>query len=294
MPVTSLTTFMNAPFCAPGTAPNADVVVQGIPFDLGTTMRPGTRFGPDAIRIASKILQWEPHRWPWDFGLADRLKVVDCGDIEFPTGRVELMSSAVIAQTTALLLAGHRILSFGGDHYVTLPLLRALHAVRGPVAMLHFDAHTDTDVSAHDHHGVMFHHAANEGLIDPRATVQVGIRTYYDRPTHKFTVLDADWASAHGPEAVVDRIRDTIGNRPLYLTFDIDCLDPAFAPGTGTPVAGGLSSSFVLRVLRALKGMEIVGADVVEVSPPYDQSELTALAGATIALDVLHLMAQRR
>ncbi len=294
MPVTSLTTFMNVPFCAAGATPDADVVVQGIPFDLGTTMRPGTRFGPDAIRIASKILQWEPHRWPWDFAFGDRLKVVDCGDIEFPTGETQLMSAAVIAQTMALLRAGRRPLSFGGDHYVTLPLLRALHAVRGPVAMLHFDAHTDTDVAAHDHHGVMFHHATNEGLIDPKATVQVGIRTYYDRATHKFTVLDADWASARGPEAVVERIRTTIGDRPVYLTFDIDCLDPAFAPGTGTPVAGGLSSSFVLRVLRALKGIDLVGADVVEVSPPYDRSELTSLAGATIALDVLYLMAQRR
>ena len=294
MPVTSLTTFMNVPFAAQGAIPDADVVVQGIPYDLGTTMRPGTRFGPDAIRIASRILQWEPHRWPWDFALADRVSVVDRGDIDFPTGQTELMANAVTAETAALLGAGRRVLTFGGDHYVTLPLLRAVRQVQGPVAMLHFDAHTDTDVSAHDHHGVMFHHAVNEGLIDPKATVQVGIRTYYDRATHRFTVLDADWANAHGVEAVVERIRSIIGDRPFYLTFDIDCLDPAFAPGTGTPVAGGLSSSFALRVLRALKGMHLIGADVVEVSPPYDSAALTALAGATIALDLLYLMALKR
>ena len=294
MAVISLTTFMNVPLYDPTAAKPADVVVQGIPYDLGTTMRPGTRFGPDAIRIASKILQWEPHRWPWDFALADRLSVVDRGDIEFPAGQTPLMLESVIEDTTRVLRAGQRVLSFGGDHYVSLPLLRAVHAVRGPVALLHFDAHTDTDVSAHDHHGVMFHHAVTEGLIEASASVQVGIRTYYDRATHKFAVLDADWSNANGVEAVIARIRATVGERPVYLTFDIDCLDPAFAPGTGTPVAGGLSSEFVLRVLRGLRGMHIVSADVVEVSPPYDSAQLTALAGATIALDVLHLMALTR
>jgi agmatinase len=294
MPVNSLTTFMNVPYVLPGATAPADVVIQGIPYDLGTTQRPGTRFGPEAIRLASKALQWEPERWPWDFALGDRLRVVDAGDIEFPTGQTELMASAVIASTTALFRAGCRVVSFGGDHYVSLPLLRALHAVKGPVAMLHFDAHTDTDIAAHDHHGVMFHHAAQEGLIDVKATIQVGIRTYFDRKTHPYTVLDADWCNAHGAAAIVERIKATIGAGPIYLTFDIDCLDPAFAPGTGTPVAGGLSSELVLRVLRALAGIEIVGADVVEVSPPYDNAQLTALAGATIALDVLHLMACRR
>ena len=294
MPISSLTTFMNVPFAPPGSAADADVVLQGIPYDLGTTQRPGTRFGPEAIRLASKALQWEPERWPWDFALGDRLRVVDAGDVEFPIGQTGLMASAVIASTTALFRAGRRVVSFGGDHYVSLPLLRALHAVKGPVAMLHFDAHTDTDVAAHDHHGVMFHHAAQEGLIDVKATVQVGIRTYYDRKTHPYTVLDADWCNGHGAAAIVERIKAAIGARPTYLTFDIDCLDPAFAPGTGTPVAGGLSSELVLRVLRALAGIDLVGADVVEVSPPYDNAQLTALAGATIALDVLYLMACRR
>jgi agmatinase len=292
MPVSSLTTFMNVPYAPLGTPVDADVAILGIPYDLGTTQRPGTRFGPEAIRLASKALQWEPKRWPWDFVLADRLRVVDAGDVEFPAGQTELMASAAIAATTALLKSGKRVLSFGGDHYVTLPLLRALHSVHGPVALLHFDAHTDTDVSAHDHHGVMFHHAVNERLLHPTASIQIGIRTFYERDSHPFAVVDADWANGHGAEAVVERIRATVGNRPVYLTFDIDCLDPAFAPGTGTPVAGGLSSEFVLRILRGLVGLTLVGADVVEVSPPYDSASITALAGATIALDTLHLMAR--
>ena len=226
MPISSLTTFMNVPFVPPGSTVDADVVIQGIPYDLGTTQRPGTRFGPDAIRLASKALQWEPERWPWDFALGDRLRVGDAGDVEFPIGQTGLMASAVFANTTALFRAGRRVVSFGGDHYVSLPVLRALHAAMGPVAMLHFDAHTDTDVAAHDHHGVMFHHAAREGLIDVKATVQVGIRTYYDRQTHPYTVLDADWCNGHGAAAIVERIKATIGARPTYLTFDIDCLDP--------------------------------------------------------------------
>jgi agmatinase len=291
MPPTSLTTFMNVPFAQRGAEGAADVVVQGIPFDLGTTNRPGTRFGPDAIRIASKILQWEPQRWPWRYNFADRLTVVDVGDIEFAYGHVAGMAETTTAATAQLLRAGHRVLSLGGDHYVTLPLLRAFHAVHGPIPILHFDAHTDTDVAAHDHHGVMFRVAADEGLIDVAHSLQVGIRTWYDPPTHLFEVADADWVNHHGPAATLARIAARLGDRPFYLTIDIDCLDPAFAPGTGTPVAGGLTSNALLQIIRGLGGRPILGADVVEVSPPYDHAELTALAGATVALDILHVLA---
>ena len=291
MPIHSLTTFMNVPFTARGAEGSADVVVQGIPFDLGTTNRPGTRFGPDAIRIASKILQWEPQRWPWGYHFADRLSVVDVGDIEFAYGHLAGMADTATAATTQLLRAGHRVLSFGGDHYVTLPLLRAFHAVHGPIPLLHFDAHTDTDAASHDHHGVMFRVAADEGLLDVAHSLQVGIRTWYDPPTHLFEVADADWVNNHGAAATLERIAARLGDRPFYLTIDIDCLDPAFAPGTGTPVAGGLTSSTLLQIIRGLSGRRILGADVVEVSPPYDHAELTALAGATVALDILHVMA---
>lgn len=294
MAASSLTTFMNVPYAPRGAARDADVVIQGIPFDLGTTFRPGTRFGPDAIRVASRPLQWEPRRWPWEFALAERLRVVDRGDVEFAAGQTAAMLAATQHETAGLLAAGQRVLSFGGDHYVTLPLLRAVHAVHGKVALLHFDAHTDTDVTATDHHGVMFHHAATEGLLDVARSVQVGIRTYYDPATHLYQVLDADWSNRQGPQAVSERITAIIGDSPVYLSFDIDCLDPAYAPGTGTPVAGGLSSNFALQVLRALRGRRFVAADIVEVSPPYDPTGTTALAGATLALDMLYLMACRR
>lgn len=291
MPVQSLSTFMNLPFVQRGAEGDAAVVVQGIPFDLGTSMRAGTRHGPDAIRGASKNLQWEEKRWPWDFVLAERLRAVDCGDIEFPIGQTAAMAAAACAETTRLLRAGHRVLTLGGDHYISLPLLRAVHAVHGPLPLLHFDAHCDTDVASHDHHGVMFRVAAQEGLLDADHSLQVGIRTWYEPETHLFDVLDADWVNNHGPAAVVDQVGRTVGDRPFYLTVDIDCLDPAFAPGTGTPVAGGMTSNALLQIIRGLRGRRIASADVVEVSPAYDSADITALAGATVALEILHVMA---
>jgi len=293
MPARTLTTFMDLPYVAPGDT-DADVVIQGVAFDLATTARAGTRFGPDAIRMASGMLQWEPRRWPWDFALGERLRAADCGNVDFVVGQTPSMLAAVEAQTRALLRAGRRVVTLGGDHYVTLPLLRAHHGERGPLALLHFDAHTDTDEYSHDHHGVMFRHAAEQGLVDLAHSVQVGIRTYYEVSTHRYTVLDADWVSSAGAAAAAQRIRTVVGERPVYLSFDIDCLDPAYAPGTGTPVAGGLSSNLALQLVRSLRGLMIAGADVVEVSPPYDPGGITALAGATLALDILYLMASRR
>ena len=168
-------------------------------------------------------------------------------------------------------------MSFGGDHFISLPLLRAHHAVHGELALIHFDAHTDTYHNGGEFdHGTMFYRAPREGLIDPAASAQIGIRTEYDADHHEFLVLDADKVHHLGCKAVSDRVRERVAGRKAYLTFDIDCLDPAFAPGTGTPVAGGLSSNVVLR-LRGLKGVDVVGMDIVEVAPFYDHAEITAL-----------------
>jgi agmatinase len=184
------------------------------------------------------------------------------------------------------------MLSFGGDHYVALPLLRAHARKHGPLALLHFDAHTDTDShgNAFDH-GAMFYHAVHEGLLLPQNSVQVGIRTNYTKKGHPFTVLDASWVNEQSAADVVARIREIIGQKPVYLSFDIDALDPAFAPGTGTPVAGGLTSDRALQIIRGLKGLDIRGMDMVEVSPAYDHAELTSLAAATLALEMLYIRA---
>ncbi|RRJ83830.1 agmatinase [Aestuariirhabdus litorea] len=275
---------------------SADAVVLGIPYDLGTSGRSGSRFGPQGIRSASSNLRWEEMRWPWRFNAFDRLNVIDYGDIEFTPGESQTMVDAVVETASEIIAAGKTLLSFGGDHFVTLPLLRAHAKHHGKMALIHFDAHTDTEKSTPSryYHGSMFHHAPNEGLIDPSRSVQVGIRTEYGYDDHPFTVLDARWANEQSVEQVVERIKQVVGEGPAYLTFDIDCIDPAFAPGTGTPVIGGLSSDRALAIVRGLKDLDIVGMDVVEVAPCYDHAEVTSLAGATLGLEMLYLVASRR
>jgi len=283
-------TFMEFPWYRD--APDADVVVSGIPFDMATSGRAGTRSGPGAIRQASANVVWDSPRFPWDFELGDRLKVADAGDVDFPYGEPAAASAAMEAHARQLLADGKKMLTLGGDHYVTLPLLREHARHHGPLALLHFDAHTDTDSdgTAFDH-GAMFFHGVKEGLLLPENSVQVGIRTTYARTDHPFTVLDASWVNEQKVADVIARIRSIIGEQPVYLSFDIDCLDPAFAPGTGTPVAGGLTSDRALQILRGMKGLDIRGMDVVEVAPAYDHAELTALAAATLALEMLYVIA---
>lgn len=271
----------------------ADIYVVGIPFDLATSGRAGSRHGPMAIRQASANLRWEEKRWPWEFSIRDRLKVADYGDLEFDVGNPAAMTGMVEQHVGRLLDAGCRVLSLGGDHFVTLPLLRTHHRRHGTLSLIHFDAHTDTyeDPDGNYDHGCMFYHAPREGLIDPARSVQIGIRTEYTRSGHPFRVLDAAAVNEAGSDEVIASIREAVGQHPVYLTFDIDCLDPAFAPGTGTPVIGGLTSERILSILRGLAGLNIVGMDVVEVAPAYDHADVTSLAAATIALELLYVLA---
>lgn len=271
---------------------DADWVITGVPFDLATTGRPGSRNGPDALRRASVNLAWEDRRFPWRFALEEKLKVVDCGDLVFDCGDAEQLVTGLEAHASKLLQAGKQMLTFGGDHFVTLPLLRAHAKHYGKLALVHFDAHTDTySMGSRYDHGTMFYHAPKEGLIDTDHSIQLGIRTEYGYDGHPFQVIHADDANDLPAKEIAEMIRNRVGNLPVYLTFDIDCLDPAYAPGTGTPVCGGLSTDKVLKVFRELAGLNIVGMDLVEVAPAYDQSEITALAGATLATEMLHLVA---
>jgi agmatinase len=274
---------------------DVDAVVLGVPYDLATTGRSGTRFGPNGIRQASAQLRWEEKRWPWRFALRDHLKVIDFGDVIFDDGDSDVMMALTEEHASAIVAAGKKLITLGGDHFVSLPLLRGVHQHHGSVALLHFDAHTDTEVSSDKYnHGCMFHHAMEEGLIDPAASVQVGIRTEYDYDTHQMTVLDASWSNNHTPSEIAQRIKSVVGDRPVYLSFDIDCLDPAFAPGTGTPVAGGLTTDKVLQIFRELTSLNLVAMDLMEVAPAYDQAEVTSLAGATLVLEMLYLLASQK
>ena len=271
----------------------ADVAITGVPFDVATTNRPGARLGPRAIRAASTEVAWQ-RNWPWEFDPFEILKTADCGDCYFDHGRPETIPAAIEAHARGILDSGAAMLALGGDHFITLPILRAHAAKHGKLSLLHFDAHTDTweDEEGRVDHGTMFFHAVKEGLVDPRRSAQVGIRTTNDA-TLGFHIFDADWVQVHGAAALAGALRDILGEHKTYLTFDIDCVDPAFAPGTGTPVCGGLSSAQALQTVRALRGVNLVGMDVVEVSPPFDHAEVTALLAATLAYDFLCLYAAR-
>lgn len=272
---------------------DADVFVIGLPYDLATSGRSGTRGGPGAIRQASANLRWEEHRFPWNFTISDKIRLADYGDLEFPTGNHDAFCQGIDQHYDKLLSAGKTILSFGGDHFVTLPILRAHQKAHGKLALIHFDAHTDTYKEADSiyNHGSMFYHAPREGLIDTHHSIQIGIRTEYTKSSHEFDVIDAAEANDATAPEIIDRIHQRVGAMPCYLTFDIDCLDPAYAPGTGTPVVGGLSSDRALKIIRGLQGLNLVGMDLVEVAPSYDHAEITALAGATLGLEMLHVLA---
>ena len=276
------------------TDPHAKLVIAGIPLDIGTTNRSGTRFGPHAIRHASRMLTDGDHPRAW-FDPAT-LPVSDVGDFEVALGDIPASLKLIEEQAAGF---GH-LICLGGEHGITLPLLRAL-ARRGgtPPALIHFDAHVDTwpDSAGQSFgHGQPFYHAINEGLIDPKRSLQIGIRSPCGRDVWDWTlaqgltILTAEDVHEAGPAAVALRIREIVGAAPAYLTFDIDALDPAFAPGTGTPEIGGLASWQAQSILRRLGGLDFIGMDLVEVSPAFDVAEITALAGATFVYEYLALV----
>jgi agmatinase len=271
-----------------------DAAVWGVAFDQATTNRPGARFGPQAIRRASAIFDGDP-QYPFGFDPFATLAVVDYGDCSLDYGRPMEAAEAIRRQAAAIIAAGAQLFTLGGDHFVTYPLLKA-HAERhGRLGLVQFDAHQDTWEDQPDRisHGSFIGRAVSEGLIDPARSIQVGIRTQApaDFGIAMVTAAELDGAGSKG---VAEAIRRRVGSAPAYLTFDIDCLDPAFAPGTGTPVAGGLSSREALAILQGLGDVDFVGGDVVEVSPPYDHADVTAIAAATVAMYYLGLLARRR
>jgi agmatinase len=269
----------------------ADIVVSGVPYDAAVTYRPGCRLGPRAIRAASVQLA-ELRAFPWGFDPFETLAVVDAGDCMVDPHHPESVIESIESHAAHILAAGAKPLTFGGDHFVAYPLLRAQARQHGPIALVQFDAHCDTwadDGRAMDH-GTMFARAVAEGVIDTARSTQVGLRTFNDTDAG-FEILTAPWIHRHGIHAAIDIVRERAGDAPVYLSFDIDGLDPAFAPGTGTPVVGGLATWQALEFVRGLSGLNHVGMDLVEVSPPYDHAEITAIAAATIAHDWLCVLA---
>jgi agmatinase len=275
---------------------DAAICVAGIPFDLGTSNRPGARFGPAAIRQASRMLVDGDHPASW--AEMEQLDLADIGDFRIAHGDIQGTLAKIQEQAAPF----RHLVALGGDHTVTLPLLRALAPRKGAVGLVHFDGHVDTWPESFGlafGHGSPFYHAIEEGLVDPHRMIQIGIRSPLHRDIFDWTVgkgvtiVTAEEVHESGPQTIAERIRGVLGDKPSYLSFDIDALDPAFAPGTGTPEIGGIATWQARAILRRLAGISFAGMDVVEVSPPYDVAEITALAAATIAWDYIGLLAPR-
>lgn len=297
-------TFMRLPMREE--ASGLDIAILGIPFDGGTTNRPGTRHGPRQLREASGLMRRvHPISLTEPYALC---RVADMGDL--PTNPTDLMQTLdlVTEAVAKIRAAGAWALAAGGDHLLSLPLLRGIvqgEPGLGALGMVHFDSHSDTNDTYFGGtlytHGTPFRRAIEEGLLDPKRVVQIGIRGSL------YAADDMDWARSVGirimtieecvdlgPDAVAAEAKRVAGGGPAYLTFDIDSIDPAFAPGTGTPEVGGFTPREAMRILRGLRGLDIVGADLVEVSPPYDPSGNTAMVGATMMFEILCLMAESR
>ena len=280
-----------------------DVAILGAPYDSSTSYRSGARFGPRAIREQSLLL--------WGYNNAQRiapfdvLNVVDYGDVDIVPVDILATHRAIEQTATTILQAGTQLVTLGGDHSISLPLLRAHHAIHGPLAVVHFDAHPDTWDEEYPgfkySHGTPFRRAIEEGLIDTEAYLQIGIRgptagpdDYVDARQLGARLITIDEAIELGVRGVLAEVHRRIGARPLYVTLDIDAVDPAFAPGTGTPEVGGFTSYQLLQLLRGLGNLNLVGADVVEVAPPFDSQHITAILAANLIFELLSLMAHRK
>jgi len=278
---------------------SADIVIAGVPFDSGVSYRPGARFGPAHVRASSKLLR--PYNPAADIAPFAELQVADAGDIAVNPFDIAEAIAEVEAGARTLTGDGARLLTLGGDHTIALPLLRVAARRHGPVAVLHFDAHLDTwdtYFGASYTHGTPFRRASEEGLIDGEHSVHVGIRgplyaasDLADDSVLGFQVISCPEVELAGVAGLLERMHDRLGGRPVYVSLDIDVLDPAHAPGTGTPEAGGLSARELLAVLRSLSAVTLVGADIVEVAPAYDYAEITGIAAAHAAFELLSAMA---
>jgi agmatinase len=280
----------------------ADIAVVGIPFDAGASYRPGARFGPAHIRESSRLLRpYNPAQDASPFALA---QVVDAGDIAVNPFNIELAVEQIEEGIEELLDGGMRLMTLGGDHTIAYPILKALHKKHGPITVIHFDAHLDTwdtYFGAPLTHGTPFRRASEDGFIDLDSCLHVGIRgplyattDLSDDKKLGFEVLTSIDMDKLGVEGVIKRMLNRVGSKPVYVSIDVDVLDPAFAPGTGTPEMGGLSSREMLALLRSLETVNLVGADIVEVSPQYDNAQITGIAAAHMAYELITLMARSK
>ena len=294
-------TFMRLPFQAD--VAGVDVAIVGVPFDSGTTYRPGARLAPREIRSQSSLIR--PYSRFLRVAPFERLSVVDAGDVDASPVSLEMAHAAIEARIGEVVAAGGVPIAVGGDHSISLPVLRAEARRHGPLGLVQFDSHIDTwdeDFGSKIFHGSPFYYAIIEGIVDPRRFVQVGIRGPMYGPDdfafheqHGIRVIDIEEVQRLGTRGVIDEIRQVTGTGRCHVTFDIDAVDPAFAPGTGTPEVGGLTSREAQQLLRGLAGLSIAGCDLVEVSPPFDgPGQITSLLAANLLFEMLCAIATGR
>jgi len=278
---------------------DVDVAIVGVPFDAGVSFRPGARFGPAHIRESSRLLR--PFNPGQNVSPFAQLQVVDAGDIAVNPFSIEEAVAGIYSGARELLERAGKLLTIGGDHTIALPLLRSLHdKIKEPITVLHFDAHLDTwdtYFGANLTHGTPFRRASEEGIIDKESSMHLGIRgplystsDLSEDSVLGFQIVTSVHLDSEGSSGIIQRIHSRVGNKPVYISLDIDVLDPAFAPGTGTPEAGGWSSRELLRILRGLRGLDILGFDVVEVAPAYDNAQITGVAASHVIYDMLSLL----
>jgi agmatinase len=280
---------------------DVDVAIVGVPFDTGVSYRPGARFGPNHVRESSRLLR--PYNPAANVSPFATQQVVDAGDIAANPFDIEEAISSIHKSYDQLLERAKRVVTIGGDHTITLPILRSLKAKHGPISVVHFDAHLDTWDSyfgADYTHGTTFRRASEEGLLDPEGCMHIGIRgplyaakDLTDDKALGFQIFSSVEFQDLGVGAAIEKMKARVGKRPMYISIDIDVLDPAHAPGTGTPEAGGLTSRELLSLLRATAGMNVVGADIVEVAPAYDHAQITGIAASHAMYELISAFAAK-
>lgn len=287
IPYLGVTSFWRAPYSRE--LDGVDAAVYGVPLDADIVNRPGARFGPRAIREQSCYIGAFKEFWPHDYDFRERFELVDFGDVGFFPGDIAQAIEQTEQVVSRMAAANVMTLGLGGDHLIAYPAIKSHAAKHGALSLIHFDAHTDAFEMDRLNHGSMFWYAVKEGYVDPERSIQLAIRTP-NAAGSRFHVMSANECAALGSQEVVKRIRAIVQDNPCYVSLDVDGMDPAFAPGTGTPCPGGISSMMQREILWGLRGLRAVGGDVVEVSPPYDPLGNTAIVGATVAIDILYVL----
>ncbi len=266
-----------------------NTIIIGIPCEISSTGKPGSKLAPNDIRKESIHLCWEKKKWPWKFKLNKYNKIIDGGDIIYKQGNIKNLNKKINKKINNLLKIKKNIIFIGGDHYITLPILKSYKNYYKKISLIHFDAHTDIyyDNNPYDH-GSIIYQIKKEKIVSEKNIIQLGIRTYINKK-NKINIITAEKINKYPTNKTIKKIEKITNNLPTYLTFDIDCIDPSYTPGTGTPVVNGITIHKIFKIIRKLKKINIIGFDIVEVNPIYDKSGITSLTAANIILDLIYL-----